>query len=328
MQIFPRRVGQAVSLCFALLGAAGAGAAQADWPERPVKLIVPYVAGSGPDVVLRPIADALGRELGQPVIVDNRGGAGGIVGTQALAAAAPDGYTIGFGNLVTLAINKSMYSKLPYDPQRSLAPVSLAISNALVLIARNDFPASNVQGLVSYARQHPGKVSVGSLGVGSSAHLAGEMLKSETGTTMLHVPYKSGQQAVGDIVGGQLDVMIDNVAGVLPFIRSGQVKVLGATSLARVPVLSDVPTLDESGLKGFEVVSWGGIVAPAGTPKPIIDKLNRAIARALQDPAVLKLNETLSVDATPSTPEQFASLIASEIPRWGEMVKRSGASAD
>ena len=178
------------------------------------------------------------------------------------------------------------------------------------------------------ARQHPGKVSVGSLGVGSSAHLAGEMLKSETGTTMLHVPYKSGQQAVGDIVGGQLDVMIDNVAGVLPFIRSGQVKVLGATSLTRVPVLSDVPTLDESGLKGFEVVSWGGIVAPAGTPKPIIDKLNRAIAKALQDPAVLKLNETLSVDATPSTPEQFASLIASEIPRWGEMVKRSGASAD
>ena len=206
MQIFPRRVRQAVSLCVALLGAAGAGAARADWPERPVKLIVPYVAGSGPDVVLRPIADALGRELGQPVIVDNRGGAGGIVGTQMLASAAPDGYTIGFGNLVTLAINKSMYKKLSYDPQRSLAPISLAISNALVLIARNDFPASNVRELVSYARQHPGKVSVGSLGVGSSAHLAGEMLKSETGTTMLHVPYKSGQQAVGDIAGGQLDV--------------------------------------------------------------------------------------------------------------------------
>ncbi|QVQ26062.1 Bug family tripartite tricarboxylate transporter substrate binding protein [Achromobacter deleyi] len=328
MLIFSGRARRAVSLCFALLAAAGTGAAHAQWPERPIKLIVPYVAGSGPDVVLRPIAEALGRELGQPVVVDNRGGAGGIVGTQLLATSAPDGYTIGFGNLVTLAINKSMYPKLPYDPQRSLAPISLAISNALVLIARNDLPASNVQELVSYARKNPGKVSVGSLGVGSSAHLAGEMLKSETGTSMLHVPYKSGQQAVVDIAGGQLDVMIDNVAGVLPFIRSGQVKVLGATSARRVPVLPDVPTVDESGLKGFEVVSWGGIVAPAGTPRPIIDKLNAAVAKALQDPAVLQLNATLSVDATPSTPEQFASLIATEIPRWGAMVKRSGASAD
>jgi len=326
MQLFPRRARRALALCLALLAAAGA--AHAEWPERPIKLIVPYVAGSGPDVVLRPIADALGRELGQPVIVDNRGGAGGIVGTQLLASAAPDGYTIGFGNLVTLAINKSMYPKLPYDPQRGLAPISLAISNALVLVARNDFPAGNVRELIDYARKHPGKVSVGSLGVGSSAHLAGEMLKSETGTVMLHVPYKSGQQAVGDIAGGQLDVMIDNVAGVLPFIRSGQVKVLGATSLARVPVLPDVPTVDESAVRGFEVVSWGGIVAPAGTPRPVIDRLNAAVAKALRDPAVLTLNETLSVDATPSTPEQFASLIASEIPRWGAMVRRSGASAD
>lgn len=325
---FPNRIRRALSLLMVLAAATGASAAQAEWPERPIKMIVPYVAGSGPDVVLRPIADALGRELGQPVIVDNRGGAGGIVGTQALASSAPDGYTIGFGNLVTLAINKSMHAKLPYDPQRSFAPVSMAIGNALVLIARNDLPASNVQELIAYAKKNPGKVSVGSLGVGSSAHLAGEMLKSETGTTMLHVPYKSGQQAVADIAGGQLDVMIDNVAGVLPFIRSGQVKVLGATSLKRVPVLPDVPTLDESGLKGFEVVSWGGIMVPAGAPKPIIDKLNAAIAKALKDPAVLKLNETLSVEAMPSTPEQFANLIATEIPRWGEMVKKSGASAD
>lgn len=325
---FLSRARTAAASSFALLVALCAGAAHAEWPERPIKLIVPYVAGSGPDVVLRPIADALGRELGQPVVIDNRGSAGGIVGTQLLATSPADGYTIGFGNLVTLAINKSMYSKLPYDPQRSLAPVSLAISNALVLVARNDFPANNIKELIAYAKQNPGKISVGSLGIGSSAHLAGELLKSETGTFMLHVPYKSGQQAVVDIAGGQLDVMVDNVAGVLPFIRSGQVKVLGATSLKRVPVLPDAPTVDESGLKGFEVVSWGGIVAPAGTPKPVIDKLNAAIAKSLQDPAVVKLNATLSVDATPSTPAQFASLIATEIPRWGAMVKRSGATAD
>ncbi|MGH8463964.1 MAG: Bug family tripartite tricarboxylate transporter substrate binding protein, partial [Pseudomonas sp.] len=166
MLIFPSRARRAISLCLGLLAIAGGSAARAEWPERSIKLIVPYVAGSGPDVVLRPIAEAVGRELGQPVVVDNRGGAGGIVGTQLLATSPPDGYTIGFGNLVTLAINKSMYPKLAYDPQRSLSPVSLAISNALVLIARNDFPASNVQELIDYARKHPGKVSVGSLGVG------------------------------------------------------------------------------------------------------------------------------------------------------------------
>lgn len=325
---FLNRARAAAASIFALLALCGGGVAHAEWPEKPIKLIVPYAAGSGPDVVLRPIAEAMGRELGQTVIVDNRGGAGGIVGTQALATSPPDGYTIGFGNLVTLAINKSMFSKLPYDPQRSLAPVSLAVSNALVVVARSDFPAKDIRGLVSYAKQHPGKVSMGSLGVGSSAHLAGELLKSETGTFMLHVPYKSGQQAVTDIIGGQLDLMVDNVAGVLPFIRSGQVKVLGVTSLQRVPVLPDAPTFDESGLKGFDVVSWGGIVAPAGTPKPIIDKLNAAVAKSLQDPAVVKLNATLSVDATASTPAQFAALIATEIPRWAAMVKRSGASVD
>jgi len=325
---FLSRVRAAAGSTFALLVALYGGAAHAEWPERPIKLIVPYAAGSGPDVVMRPIAEAMARELGQPVIVDNRGSAGGIVGTQALATSPADGYTMGFGNLVTLAINKSMFSKLPYDPQRSLAPVSLAVSNALVLIARNDFPATDIKGLITFAKQHPGKVSMGSLGVGSSAHLAGELLKSETGTFILHVPYKSSQQAVVDIAGGQLDLMMDNVAGVLPFIRSGQVKVLGATSLKRVPVLPDTPTFDESGLKGFDVVSWGGIVVPAGTPKPIIDRLNAAVARSLQDPAVVKLNATLSVDATPSTPEQFTKLIAAEIPRWGAMVKRSGASVD
>ncbi|EHP40182.1 extra-cytoplasmic solute receptor family protein 77 [Cupriavidus basilensis OR16] len=277
---------------------------------------------------MRPIAEVMGRELGQPVVLDNRGSAGGIVGTQVLAAAAPDGYTIGYGNLVTLAINRAFYTKLPYDPEKDIEPVGLAVSNAYVLIARKDFPASNLEELIAYARKHPGKVVMGSPGVGSAGHLAGELIKSSTGTVMLHAPYKSGAQALGDMVNGQVDIMIDNISGVLQFVQSGRVKPLAVTSLQRASVLPNVPTIDESGIKGFNVVAWGGVVAPAGTPKAVIRKLNAALNSALRDPAVIRANALLSVDAMPSTPAEFSTLIHSEVPKWAESVKRAGVRAD
>ncbi|WP_237717214.1 Bug family tripartite tricarboxylate transporter substrate binding protein [Cupriavidus basilensis] len=289
---------------------------------------MPYAAGSGVDVTMRPIAEVMGRELGQPVVLDNRGSAGGIVGTQVLAAAAPDGYTIGYGNLVTLAINRAFYTKLPYDPEKDIEPVGLAVSNAYVLIARKDFPASNLEELIAYARKHPGKVVMGSPGVGSAGHLAGELIKSSTGTVMLHAPYKSGAQALGDMVNGQVDIMIDNISGVLQFVQSGRVKPLAVTSLQRASVLPNVPTIDESGIKGFNVVAWGGVVAPAGTPKAVIRKLNAALNSALRDPAVIRANALLSVDAMPSTPAEFSTLIHSEVPKWAESVKRAGVRAD
>ncbi|MDF3881705.1 Bug family tripartite tricarboxylate transporter substrate binding protein [Cupriavidus basilensis] len=311
---------------FSLITAAAS--ARAEWPEHPIKLIVPYAAGSGVDVTMRPIAEVMGRELGQPVVLDNRGSAGGIVGTQALAASAPDGYTIGYGNLVTLAINRSFYTRLPYDPEKDIEPVGLAVSNAYVLIARKDFPASNLEELISYARKHPGKVVMGSPGVGSAGQLAGELIKASTGTFMLHVPYKSGAQALGDMVNGQVDIMIDNISGVLQFVQSGRVKPLAVTSLQRASVLPNVPTLNESGIKGFDVVAWGGVIAPAGTPKAVIRKLNAALNNALKDPSVVRANASLSVDAMPSTPAEFSTLIRSEVPKWAATVKRAGIRAD
>lgn len=315
-----------VLFLFSLLTAAAV--ARAEWPDRPIKLIVPYAAGSGVDVTMRPIAEVMGRELGQPVVLDNRGSAGGIVGTQVLAASAPDGYTIGYGNLVTLAINRAFYTKLPYDPEKDIEPVGLAVSNAYVLIARKDFPASKLEELIAYARKHPGKVVMGSPGVGSAGQLAGELIKASTGTVMLHVPYKSGAQALGDIVNGQVDIMIDNISAVQQFIQSGRVKPLAVTSLQRASVLPNVPTIDESGIKGFNVVAWGGVVAPAGTPKAVIRKLNAALNSALRDPAVVRANALLSVDAMPSTPAEFSTLIHSEVPKWAASVKRAGVRAD
>ncbi|MHA7684066.1 Bug family tripartite tricarboxylate transporter substrate binding protein [Cupriavidus sp. PET2-C1] len=315
-----------VLFLFGLLAAATV--ARAEWPERPIKLIVPYAAGSGVDVTMRPIAEVMGRELGQPVVLDNRGSAGGIVGTQVVATSAPDGYTIGYGNLVTLAINRAFYTRLPYDPEKDIEPVGLAVSNAYVLIARKDFPASNLEELIAYARKYPGKVVMGSPGVGSAGQLAGELIKANTGTFMLHVPYKSGAQALGDMVNGQVDIMIDNISGVLQFVQSGRVKPLAVTSLQRAPVLPNVPTIHESGIKGFQVVAWGGLIAPAGTPKAVIRKLNTALNNALKDPAVVRANASLSVDAMPSTPAEFSTLIHHEVPKWAAMVKRAGVRAD
>ncbi|MDP3519420.1 MAG: tripartite tricarboxylate transporter substrate binding protein [Hydrogenophaga sp.] len=280
------------------------------------------------DVAIRPIADAMARQLGQPMVVDNRPSAGGIIGSQALAAAAPDGYTVGYGNLVTLAINASFFSKLPYNPEKDFERVGLISGNAYVLVARNELPVSNWQELLDYSRKHPGKLSVGSPGVGSAGQLAGELLKKDTGITMEHVPYKAGTQAVGDMVGGQLDLMIDNVAALLPMIQQQRIKALAVTSLARLPVLPSVPTLNESGVKGFDVVAWGGLLAPAGTPKAVVERLNAALRKALEDPKVVQTHTTFAITSMPSTPDEFLALQRKEVPRWADAVKRAGVKGD
>jgi tripartite-type tricarboxylate transporter receptor subunit TctC len=268
------------------------------------------------------------RELGQSVVVDNRSSAGGIVGSQALATSAPDGYTVGYGNLVTLSINPSFFSKLPYNPEKDFERVGLISANAYVIAARNDLPANNYQELLEYSRKHPDKLSVGSPGVGSAGQLAAEMLKVETGLSFTHVPYKAGTQAVGDMVNGQLDVMIDNIAAVLPLLQQQRIKALAVTSASRVPVLPKVPTLQEAGVRGFEVVAWGGLLAPAGTPKPIVDRLNAALRKALQDPKVQQTNATFAITPMPSTPDEFSALVRRETPRWADAVKRAGVKGD
>lgn len=302
--------------------------AKAEWPDKPIKLIVPYAAGSGVDVVTRPIAIAMGKALGQSVMIDNKPSAGGIVGTQALAVSAPDGYTFGFGNLVTLAINKSFFTKLPYDPEKDLQPVGGTFSNPYVLIARNNFPANNFKELIEFVKKNPGKVSFGSPGVGSAGQLAGETINARNGLQMVHVPYKSGTQAVTDMAGGQLDLAIDNIAGVLPFIKDGRVKAIAVTSLKRLSSLPDVVTMHESGMSDFEVVAWGGFVAPAGTPKPIIEKLTSALHIALKDPAVVRLGQDFNMEIKLSSAQEFGELTRAETKRWAAAVKAAGVKSD
>jgi tripartite-type tricarboxylate transporter receptor subunit TctC len=334
----PRALNSTLAICFdrsflrraivaatlpltALLGAA----ANAEWPDAPIKLIVPYVAGSAPDVVLRPVAQAMGRELNATIVVENRGGASGMIGTQAAARALPDGNTIAFGNVVTLAINPALYSNLSYDPVKDFQPLSLAIGNANALVARKDLPVNSVEELIAYAKKNPDQLTMGSAGVGSTGHLAGALMMSRTGIKMVHVPYKSGQQGVTNMLGGDIDIMFENLASILPYARNNQIKVLAVTSLQRAPSLPDTPTLDEQGLKGFEFVAWGGIIAPKGIPADVLKKLNKAVHKALQDPAVLKTNETFAVDVMPSTPEAFSELIASETPKWAQVVEQAQA---
>ena len=314
-------------LGIALLGCASVASAQ-DWPNRPIRLIVPYGAGSGPDVAVRPLAENLSRILGQSVVVENYASAGGVVGTQNIARAKPDGYTLGFGNNITLAVNKSFFDNLSYDPVRSFEPISLLFENAYMLVARPDFKANSLTDLVTYARANPGKVNFASgTGVGSGSHLTGEMLKSSAKLDITHVPYKTGAQALSDLASGRVDIMFDNVNGVQQFITNKTLKPLAVTSAQRLSQYPDVPTLAESGFPGFEAVAWGGVIAPAGTPKPIIAKMNAAIAQALKNPDVVKVNEAMSLRVIPSTPEQFTAYIASETDKWAKLVKASGAKA-
>lgn len=311
----------------AVLAITTAAQAQDAWPTKPLRFVVPYAAGSGVDVAMRPVADAMGRELGHAVVVDNRPSAGGIVGTQVVATAPPDGYTIGYGNITTLAINSAFFSKLPYSTEKDLVPIGLLSSNAYVVVARKDLPASNFQELLAYGRKNH-QVTVGNPAVGSAGHLTGELLRAQTGLPIVAVAYKTGTQAVGDMVNGQLDLAIDNVSAVLPYIQSGQIKALAVTSGKRVSVLPNVPTLDESGVPGFDVVAWGGLVAPTGTPKSALERINAAMRKALVDPAVVRVNASLSIEPMASGPEEFTALIKKETPRWADAVKRAGVKGD
>ena len=312
----------------AALAVATAVSAQ-EWPTKPMRLIIPYAAGSGPDIAMRPVAERLGQILKQAVVVDNIAGAGGIVGSQALARAKPDGYTFGFGNNITLAVNKSFFDKLPYNPDKDFEPVGLLFDNPYMLVARSTLTASTVQELIAHAKANPGKLNFASgTGIGSGSHLTGEMMKSQAGLEISHVPYKSGAQALSDVVNGSVDILFDNVNGVQQFIASRTIKALAVTSPKRLSQFPNIPTMAESGFPGFEAVAWGGIIAPAGTPTPIIQRLNSAIAEALKSPEVVRANATMALNPLASSPQDFAAFIAKESIKWGQIVKMSGAKAE
>jgi len=299
------------------------------WPARPLRLIIPYAAGGPVDVSGRLVAAKLQESLGQPVVPENRPGAGGNIGVDQTAKSAPDGYTLVMSAIATLAINPSLYGSLPYDPLKDLRHVTLLVQVPNVLIVARDLPAKNVKELVALAKARPGKLDFGSGSTGSTGHLAGEMFKMMTGTYMVHIPYKGSAPALADMMAGRIHLMFDNLASALPSIKSEKVRALATTTKKRSSFLPDLPTLDESGLKGFDMTTWWGVSVAAKTPQPIVDRLSAEMLKAMDAPDLKERLHNMGSDAPAiRTPDQFAAFVASELKTYTELVKRSGAKAD
>ena len=299
-----------------------------DYPVKPIRFIVPAAAGGTPDINARLIATELVKQMGRPIVVDNRPGASGSIGAEAVARAAPDGYTIGYGTTPVLAINRSVLAKLPYDPDKDLRKIAQLGSQPNLLAVSPSLAARSVKELIDYARNNPGKLSFGSSGNGTSLHLTGELFKLMTGTQMVHVPYKGAQQAITDMIGGRVDLIFDNLGSILPHVKAGRVRGLGVTGLKRSPAILDLPTIAEAGVPGFEVTVWGGVIAPAGVQKSIVTKLNAEINKALASPTLAEKFAAIGYEVVGGTPEQFDAFVKKEIVKWAEVVKRSGAKVD
>ncbi|OZI19382.1 LacI family transcriptional regulator [Bordetella genomosp. 9] len=317
-----------LGLALALAACLPAAHALADYPSHPIRLIVPFATAGVTDTSARLVAEKLGQELGQTVIVENKPGAAGNIGTQMVAQAEPDGYTLLLGYDGTLVINPNVYAKVPFDPVKSFAPIG-KIGDAILLIAANPkLGVKDLKGLLEYARSTPQGVSYGSAGTGSTTHLAGEMLRQRTGIPMTHVPYKGGGQALIDVVGGTLPVTFAAVTGAMPFVKGKQIDAIAVTSAERAPSLPEVPTLMESGVKDFEINSWVGLLAPARTPRPVIDKLNGALQKVLNDPAMKERLAQLGIVATPGTPEAYGQEIVRDLAKNKEIVKAANIKLD
>ncbi|MDO8371034.1 MAG: tripartite tricarboxylate transporter substrate binding protein [Polaromonas sp.] len=307
--------------------------AQTAWPTKPVRIVVPFAPGGTTDILARAVAPELTKAFGQPFIVDNRAGAGGNVGADLVAKSPGDGYTLLMGTVGTHGINKSLYSKMPFDPQKDFAPITLVagVPNVMVMNAEKaaKLGINSVADFVKYAKAHPGQFSMASSGNGTSIHLAGELFKSQTGIFMTHIPYRGSGPALLDLIGGNVDVMFDNLPSAMPQIKGGKLKAFAVTSAQRSTAMPELPTVEEAGkLKGFEASSWFGLLAPAGTPPDVVSRIQQEVAKALATPAIKE--KMLAQGAIPSgnTPQEFAKLIDAEITKWALVVKASGAKVD
>ncbi len=309
------------------LAAPGAALAQS-FPDRALRLIVPFPAGGAADVMARGMAQRLGEELGQQVIIDNRGGAGGITAAEIARTAARDGYTLFFATMGTHAINPALHAKLPYDPLRDFAPISLTHTNPRVLVVGPSVKATTLAELVAAAKAKPEGLTYGSAGPGSSSHLSGVLFASMTGVELLHVPYRGSAPLLTDVLAGRVDMTFDSYAVYEDHIRSGRVRALGVTSKDRISTLPDVASIAEQGLVGYDVSNWLGVVAPAGTPPAVINRINEALGRAMATPALRKQLTSLGIEPAFGTSDEFAELIKAELPKWADIVKKSGAKAE
>jgi len=309
-----------------LISAAGAAGS---YPDRPLRLVVPFPAGGATDLMARALAQGLGEKLGQSVVVENRGGAGGSIGAEAVATAAPDGYTLLYSTMGVLTINPSLYAKLRYDPQKSFAPVSLTNLTANLLVVNPALKVNSVTELAELARRQPGELTFSSSGNGTTSHLAGEMFKSTAGVDIRHIPYKGTSGAINDFMAGRISMMIDTSSNFVEQVKDGKVKALGATSRKRLAALPDVPSISETpGFEDYEVGLWSGVLAPAGTPRAIIDRLNADIKTVMTAPQMVERMAGYGIQTTYSTPEEFSERIRADTQKWARIIDASGARAD
>jgi tripartite-type tricarboxylate transporter receptor subunit TctC len=302
-----------------------ASAVQAQtYPVRPIRLIVPYPAAGPNDMLARSINDALGKRLGQSVIIDNRGGAATVIGAEIVASAPPDGYTLLLATVTTLAVAPALATKRPFDPERDFVPISMLGAQPYLMGLHPSVPATTIQQLIAYAKANPGKLSFASPGVGTSAHLAGEMFKHMADINVVHVPYKGGGPALNDLMAGQVAYMFGGVSGLVPHRQSGKVRLLGVTSLKRSPAAPDVPTIAESGLTGFSTSTWNSLVAPRGTAKAIVDKINTDVNAVLNQPEVRERLVKQGIDVEGGTPAQLQAHVKAEIARYNALIKTIG----
>ncbi len=311
-----------VAALFAIATILSAPSFAQDYPNKPIKVFVPFPAGQASDTIARVVGERLAKSLGQPVVVENKPGAGGNIGSDQGAKAPADGYTLTVAT-AALPISKNVYRKLPFDPEKDFAPITLMTITPLVLVTRADLGVKDVAGLVDYAKKNPGKVTFASSGTGTSHHLSGELFKALSGTDLLHVPYKGSPPAHVDLMGGSVDIMFDNIVPVSPHVKAGKLKALAVTTKTRASALPDVPTMAESGFGSFEAVAWFGMLAPAGTPQPIVDRLNKEIVAILNTPDIKEKLASLGATVVGDKPEEFGKFMSAEIAKWAPVVKRA-----
>ena len=316
-----------IAIALSLLLASFAVAAD-EWPQRPVKIIAPFAAASTPDTFARLLAENLRKRLGQPVIVENRPGAGGMVGTDAVAKAPPDGYTIGVSIVGPLVNNKMLYKKMPYDPDRDLVPITIAVTQASLIVVPADRNLSSVAELIAFLKARPGKANYASIGVGSLSHLTMELVALRSGTEIVHVPYPGSSQVVTALLAGDVDMACMPALSVLPQVRAGRLRVIGSTLATRSPLMPEIPTLKEQGLTDVEAGAWNGVIAPAGTPAHIVDRLRREIVGVLKDPAVAAQIQQHMMEVVGSTPEEFVAHLQAEKNRWSPVIAKTKISLD
>ena len=314
------RVVLAALLCLS----AGDALAQANYPEQPIKIIVGFPAGVAPDVTSRLLGDKLTEVWGKPIVVENVTGASGNIAVERVAKAQPDGYTLLMGGNASLVINPNLFAKLPYDPVKDFAYITQVFIVPNILVVRNDVPAKTIQELVALAKAQPGYLVAGHAGIGTSQHLGGELFKVMAGVQIQQVPYRGTPAVLPDLLAGRLNIFFGNISNLLPLVRAGQLRAFAITSRKRSPQIPELPTMEEAGFPGFEATAWFGLMAPAGTPQPVLDKLHQETAKFLAIPEVRAKLEGLGLQLVGSTPAEFAAVIRTEIPQWGKVIKDAG----